>query len=362
MRNKKTLTILLIVMVLAVVLAPAIALADNFTGSVTITSNYEPTISAFTASAGLGAMSPTNVITFSLTVNDLDEFSNISKVMVMFWHTTTAGAPTDLKTIVQSENDSTVENWIEVYDGATFNTDLTNTTWSAENLNTSPANPTGSETSFVFNFTVTIGQEAMEVDPTDHLSDTNKWVVAAKVTDAQGNTAFALPEGYETTPLSRSWFGLMTASGDARPEWTSGTPGMSYSDDTADSQIFDNTYTLFIRSNGDYSFDVSTVETWTNDTTSINYNTDMDTHNQFSLAIDTQDVYNFTGTAQELTYSGGGTTTPIRLTPSANWGTGTDYAGIYITDIYMFLQTYDTMTETNGDNYEGIVTFTLVQN
>ena len=159
-----------------------------------------------------------------------------------------------------------------------------------------------------------------------------------------------------------SWFGLMTASGDARPEWTSGTPGMSYSDDTADSQIFDNTYTLFIRSNGDYSFDVSTVETWTNDTTSINYNTAMDTHNQFSLAIDTQDVYNFTGTAQELTYSGGGTTTPIRLTPSANWGTGTDYAGIYITDIYMFLQTYDTMTETNGDNYEGIVTFTLVQN
>ena len=135
---------------------------------------------------------------------------------------------------------------------------------------------------------------------------------------------------------------------------------MAYADEPA--QVFDNTYTLLIRSNGNYSFLVSADETWSNASNDINYNTAMDTANQFSLAVDTQDSYNATGTAQELPYSGGGTTTPITLTPSSNWGTGTDYAGVYITDIYMYLQTYSTMTETAGDDYTGTVTFTLTNN
>ena len=359
MKSKKTLSILLIAMVLAFVLVPTLALADSFNGSITLTSNNSPTVDVFTVS-NISPLDPTTACDISLTVSDADGFANISQVFLVFWYTTTAGDPAGLPNapaaLMSQGLDSQTVHWVEVWDGVdTFTGDTTNTNW----VTAAPGSmPTGGETTFFnFQFSVTPGSEAQEVATA---TDTDKWVIGVLVTDATANTTFALADGTTGTPLSMQWYGEMTAAPEAGPFWTGATANMAYADQPA--QIFDATYTLNIVSNGNYTLEVSADTTWVNgDPTTINYDTAVDAADEFSLSVDTQPTYNATGTAQELPNDPGvtGFTDPITIATPAGWGTGTDYAGVGITNIYMYLQTNATMT-ISASPYEGTVIFTLV--
>lgn len=361
MKSKKTLSILLIVMVLAVVLVPTLALADDFTGSITLTSNNSPTVDLFAVS-NISPLDPTTACTVDLTVSDADGFDNISQIFLVFWYTTTAGDPAGLPNtpaaLMSAGLDSQTVHWVEVWDGVdTFTADTTNTNW-ATTVSTLPADPTVI-TQYAFSFNVTPGSEAQEVATA---TDTDKWVIGVLVTDATANTTFALADGTTGTPLSMQWYGEMTADSGAGPYWTGATAGMAYADQAA--QVFDATYTLNIISNGNYSLEVSADTTWTNiDPATINYDTAVDAADEFSLAVDTQPIYNNTGTAQELPNDPGvtGFTDPITIATPAGWGTGTDYAGVGITNIYMYLQTNAAMN-VSANPYTGTVTFTLVNN
>ncbi len=295
MRNKKTLTILLVVMVMAVVIVPTFAFADDFTGSITISSNNVPTIDAFTvtkSAVAVTSLAPTDTVQVDITVSDADTFSNITEIMLLFWHTTTSGTPTDLGTFTQGDNtDSPTVFWVSVYNGVTFEPDVSNTTWSA----TAPAggDPDGTEGTFSYSFNVTIGEEALEAAGTD----TDKWAIGLKVTDANSNTAFALPTGSESAMLM-AWYGMMYPQAGAGPQWYSGTPGMAYADEPA--QVFDSSYYLDVIANGDYTFEVSASTAWTNTVpTTITYNNLLANPDEFSLAVDTTSTYN-AGTAIEL--------------------------------------------------------------
>jgi len=353
MKNKKMLSVLLVVTILIGVMIPTIVLADDFTGYVNISSNTTPTIDVFTVD-GIAPMTPTGTCNVSITVTDGDGFDNIDSIMLLFWHSTTAGDPTDLPSFNQSDNDSSLYNWIEVWDSTQFTADTTNTTWSS----TTPTSPSGGN-SHTFSFVVTVGKEAQEVSTA---SDTDKWLVAVKVTDANSNTAFMLPNGASNMQIPTSWYGEMIADAGAGPQWTSASAGMAYADLPA--QVFDNSATLSIISNGDYSLQTYSDTTWNNGTSDILYDTAIDAAEEFSIAVDTVTTYNV-GTAQELTNDGDadGHTEPITVnTPiDASWGSGTAYDGIGITNIYMFLQTNASMT-TSVDDYSGTVTFTVVNN
>ena len=133
-----------------------------------ITDNDPPQITAFTVS-NVAPLVRTSDCSISLTVSDAQTIADISEVMLVFWHSTTAGDPSDLPSFIQADNDSTELNWIVVCNSSqTFLPDTTNTTWAA----TSPAAPDSGLTSATFDFTVTVGKEAMEVATA---SDTDKW-------------------------------------------------------------------------------------------------------------------------------------------------------------------------------------------
>jgi len=354
MKNKKTLTILLVVMVLAVLAVPVIVMADDFDGYIIISDNDPPVIDSFTVT-NVAPLVRTSDCSISLTVSDAQTIADISEIMLVFWHSTTPGDPTDLPSFVQADNDSAELNWIVVWDtGDAFLPDTTNTTWAA----TSPSNPDEGLTSATFDFTVTVGKEALEVATP---SDTDKWLIGVKVTDISNNTAFALANGTTNMQLGVQWYGEMTASAFAGPYWDLGSPGMSYADQAT--QVFTTSDTLVVLANGDYRLETYVDTTWTNSETvpdSILYDTTLTGDEKFSIAVDTTDTYNV-GTAQELPNDPGGlnTTDPINITPSGAWGTATDINGVTITDIYMFLQTSSTIT-TAASAYTGNVVFTVV--
>jgi len=359
MKNKKMLSVLLVIMVLIGVLVPTIVFADDIDGSITISSNTVPIIDTFTVSNATGSITPTGTCSVDLTVTDADTFDNIQSIELMFWHTTTAGDPTDIPTTGDYDrlnNNSQVCFWVEVFDGTTSTVDNTNTTWAASAI-ADVADTTVTNHQFLFD--VTVGKEAREVETA---SDTDKWIIAAKVTDASANTAFAFANS-DSTPIGMQWYGEMTTAVGAGPQWTTATAGMAYADLPA--QVFDNTYTLDVISNGSYSFQAYADTTWSDGTNDILYDTAIDAAEEFSLAIDTVPTYNV-GTAQEFTNDGDadGHTEPITLnTPvDASWGSGTDYPGLGITNIYMFLQTNASMTINTGTPYTGTVTVAIFNN
>ena len=132
---------------------------------------------------------------------------------------------------------------------------------------------------------------------------------------------------------------------------------MAYADEPA--QVFDGSYFLNVIANGNYTFEVSASTVWSNASNSINYNTAISSADEFSLAVDSVSAYNG-GTAVELPNAAATIAMPTPL--DASWGTATDYDGVIITNIYMFLQTNASMTESAGDDYTGTVTFTIVNN
>ncbi|MEX1377561.1 MAG: hypothetical protein AB1Z23_08795 [Eubacteriales bacterium] len=347
---------MLIAVVLVFVLVPTLALADNYTGHITLTDNNEPTVDLFTVTNI--PLQPTTACTVNLTVSDADGFSDISQVFLVFWYTTTAGDPTVLPdtigNIKSSNLDSQTLHWVEVWDGiGSFSTDTTNTTWTAS----SPAGmPTGGEVnSFAFaNFTVTPGKEAQEVEtPTD----TDKWVIGVLVVDSTGNETFQLADGTAGTYIGMDWYGEMYADPAAGPYWTGATAGMAYADLAA--QVFDPSYPLDVTANGAYDLNISAETAWSNsDPNTISYDTLVDAADEFSLAVDTSPTYSAV-TAQELPNDPGvtGFTDPVAITPNT-WGVGTDYAGISITNIYLYLQTNAVMT-VSAQEYTGFITVTI---
>ncbi|MBN2880318.1 MAG: hypothetical protein JXN65_11895 [Clostridia bacterium] len=354
MKNKKTLTILLVVMMLAVLAVPVIVMADDFTGSIYISDSDPPVIDSFTVT-NVAPLIRSSDCSISLTVSDPQTIADIAEIMLVFWHSTTPGDPTDLPSFVQADNDSTQLNWIVVWGTSeTFQPDSTNTTWAA----TSPTDPTPTATSATFDFTVTVGKEAMEVAAP---SDTDKWLIGVKVTDTSNNTAFALANGATGMQLEMEWYGEMTASEYAGPFWDLGSPGMSYADQAT--QVFTGSDTLFVLANGDYRIQTYADNEWINSETtptSIFYDTAVDGDEEFSIAVDTTSTYNV-GTAQVLPNDTGALnhTDPININPSGAWGTATDINGVTITDIYMFLQTSTNIT-TSDTPYTGIVVFSVV--
>lgn len=362
MKNKKMLTIAIIVMVLTALLVPTFALADPISGYITVSDNDDPVINTFTVTNATGALTPYNLgnlCTVTLEVTDLDGWDTIDDIDLVFWYTTTAGDPTDIPAYDNGTDDSSQINGISVWSGGAFTADLSDTTWISPTPLSVPDG--GTVNNFTFTFDVTIGKEAMKVASA---TDTDKWVIAAKVTDENGATDFqVLNVG---SPLAMNYYGEMDVDSYAAPYWNNGVPGLGFGDAGASAQVFDGDLQLIC--NGDYFMEVTAATTWDDGYGSdITYDTNNDTNQDFSLAIDTTGTYSAL-TAQTLANDAdaNGFTEPFNIDNNpvnSAWGTRTTYDGVFVNNIYMFLATNAAMiaSDPDGDGYTGTINFNMIE-
>ncbi len=367
MKNKKTLTILLIVMIMVVISVPVIVLADDTktaTGEITISSVTAPEISGFSITSGTPAglsgttLSPTGELDVEVTVTDADGASNIEDVMFVIWYTSDGAVPTTIPSetfaFKSDADDSNILHWVHVSDSlGTYMLDTTNTGW-GEDATNSPHTKTDVANGYTFTFNVIIGGEALSAEPS---TSNDRWNMAVFVRDADDLTDFIC---YDTgNDYGMEWYGEMHIDTDSGPRWDMATANMAYTAKPA----FVGGYDMNIISNGDYDLQVSADEVWEDSMdagTFIYCTPDAASDNQFSLAVDIDDDIADFQIITDATVEGSGVTDIVTIPrpTDSSWGEYTDFDGVTITNIYMFLKTNAVMPLSTGV-FEGTIYFTV---
>lgn len=248
---KKTITILLTLLMIAAISAPVFADTEG-----PVTGSFQTTVPPSINSIGVYTDASMTIVATSLTplqtyyvkvsVTDNDKISDISLMKLKLFYTEGSSLPAQTGSF--ADVTSGTEQYTDLY---TWDIDGGDTAdASAGTWDISLPEPTTEEkatTSHDFKYTVKIGPVAKETGTSD------KWQIAAEAIDSSNYTSYkAYTAGSSVYGLAMNWYGAITVPS-TTVAWTNVKTGMGFEDAASAKEIFPSGSPIKYVSNGNWS-------------------------------------------------------------------------------------------------------------